>query len=101
MARLIFINGRLYKYETYIGNFVHQDIFLHLKNFFGVFVVFWCLFWAFFGFFGVLGFFWYVFGVFWRFSLACRYNITSHNGVQIKYFLLLSHRVLFHAKLSD
>ena len=27
-ARLIFINGRLYKYHKYIGSFVYQDILL-------------------------------------------------------------------------
>ena len=26
MARLIFINGRLYKFHKYIGSFVYQDI---------------------------------------------------------------------------
>ena len=48
IARLIFIDGRLYKFHKYIGSFVYQD-------FFGVF-------WRFFGRF---------FAFFWRFLLVC------------------------------
>ena len=48
IARLIFIDGRLYKFHKYIGSFVYQDFF----------AVFWCFFWRFFAF-------------FWRFLLPC------------------------------
>ena len=32
IARLIFINGRIYNYQKYIGSFVYQDIFKMIFN---------------------------------------------------------------------